>query len=105
MDGWLEKISKFFKDLFAEAFEGLFDLLKDILLWLVENVLTGVGDLLELIPDPCCVPVNWVGDLIAKMPPFAIYVVSQIDFKSALTIIGCGVAFRLLRKLVTLFQW
>ncbi|MGY1488699.1 hypothetical protein ACW4YW_04725 [Methylobacillus pratensis] len=105
MDNWLQKISKFFKDLFGEAFTALFDLLKDILLWLFDNVLTGVGDLLELIPDPCCVPVNWVGDLIGRLPPFAIYVVSQIDFKSALAIIACGVAFRLARKLFTLFQW
>lgn len=105
MDGWLEKISNFFKDLVIGTLLAILEVLKDILLWFVEGFLDGIAYVLGLIPAPTFLPGNWLGELIGQLPSFALYVVSNINFGTALLIIGAGFTFRMLRKVVTLFQW
>ncbi|MBL8506679.1 MAG: hypothetical protein JNJ51_10010 [Methylobacillus glycogenes] len=105
MDGWLEKISNFFKDLVIGTLLAILEVLKDILLWFVEGFLDGVAYVLSLIPAPTFLPGNWLGELIGQLPSFALYVVSNINFGTALLIIGAGFGFRMLRKVFTLFQW
>lgn len=105
MQDWLDKISRFFKDLFSSALNAILELLKDIILWFVEGFLNGIAYVLDLIPAPTFLPNNWLGELIGQLPSFALYVVSNINFGTALLIIGAGFTFRMLRKVVTLFQW
>jgi hypothetical protein len=105
MQGWLDKISNFFVDLFKDLLEGLVNLIRDICLWVLDGILTAIYHLLSLIPAPCCVPVDGLQNLVDNLPPFALYVVSRSDISAAFDILACGVAFYLLRKLFTLGQW
>ena len=104
-DGWLDKISNFFVDLVKDALDALFTLLMDFMLWCLEAVLEAIKVLLYLIPEPCCVSVNWIGNALANLPPYALYVISMLPIEQAFVLIACGVSFYMLRKLVTLGQW
>lgn len=105
MDKWLEKIGDFFSDLFKEAFEGLIDLLKDFMFWIVEGVLNAIASVLELLPVPDFIQNTDLGQILSPLPSFALFVIGNIHLDQCLALIGGGVAFNLLRKLFTLGQW
>lgn len=105
MTDWLSKISKFFVDLVKDLLTAIVELLKDVLLWVLEGLLEAVRILFYLIPEPSFLTPNWMGDLLSPLPPFALFVISQIPFQTAFGIIAAGVTFYLARKLLTLGQW
>ena len=105
MDQWLKKISDFFIDLAKEGLLAVLDVIKDVFFWGLELVLNGIASLLEALPVPDFIANTNFGQILAPLPPFALYIVNQLHLDQAMAIIGAGVAFNLLRKLFTLGQW
>lgn len=107
MDNWLQKITDWFLELAKAVLDVLYQLISDTVLLLLDIILVALSGLLALIPAPCCVAANSIGNVLSSMslPPFAYYVVSNINFQAAFAVLLCGFLFLLARKGLTLFQW
>lgn len=100
----LHDITQWFGDLFKGAFVAIFLLLQDIAVSVFTAFLDAMGTLLAAIP----VPDFMSGGLSAfwvNLPGGILYILTATGAPQALAIIGAGFAFRLTRKLFTLFQW
>jgi len=100
----LAEFTAWLSDLVAQAFSDLFDLLKQAFFWIVDQVLAALEWLIAQIPVP-----EWLSSgmqtLFDSLPQGTLYILSQIGLATGLAMIGAGYAFRLTRKVVTLFQW
>ncbi len=90
---WAEGIwndfTEFFADLPVDIFEALLD---------------GVALVLETIPVPAFITQD-LGFYLNGIDPGILYFVQRSGFANAIALLGAGLSFRLLRKLVTLGQW
>lgn len=100
----LEQFTTWLVDLVRKVFDALWTWITDAAIAVAEGVLTALAALLALIPMPAF--------LAAGMQAFfnglggdILYFLNACGLPSALAIIGSGYAFRLVRKVVTLFQW
>jgi hypothetical protein len=92
--------------LIKTLFLAVWNFIVDIFVNIVELVLVAVHSLISLIPSPSFISQSdWLAQLLSPLPPFALFLVSQLHIPEALAIVGTGVMFNLARKLVTLGQW
>lgn len=100
----LRDITQWFGGLFKAAFAAIFQLLEDIAVAVFTAFLDAIGTLLAAIP----VPDFMSGGLSAfwvNLPGGILYILTATGAPQALAIIGAGFAFRMARKVFTLFQW
>lgn len=102
---WLSAITEWFKTLFVNLFNSLVDFLNDFWLDICEAVLSAIAGTVESIPTPGFLESISLGSLISLLPGDILYFVGYLELPRAFGVISAGVAFRLARKLVTLFQW
>lgn len=76
----------------------------DIPLIILDSVLSAIASILESIPVPDFISSGLSG-LSASVDPGILYFIDQSGIAAALSLLGAGVTFRLLRKLFTLGQW
>lgn len=106
MSEWLSQITSWLVDLVREVFIAGWTFIQDGFIWALSRVLGTVGGWIAGISPPAFLTNGLnVGDLVAGLPPFALYVCGQTRIGEAMAIIGAGVSFYLVRKLVTLGQW
>lgn len=105
---WFTALLNFFRRIF-EWFGGLFGDFMEFVLDLPLKILTGFLDgvlyLLELIPVPDFMTDYSLQTVFGLLPDSVLYFVQFFGIPQALALIGSGVAFNLLRKVVTLGQW
>lgn len=106
MDSWLTNLSTWLVDLIKSAFLALVAFVHDVALWFFDGALSALATLIAAIPAPSFLSggVN-VGSMLSVMPPFTLFVLNQLNIGACLAVISAGVAFRLVRKFTTLFQW
>lgn len=103
---WLANITGWLLDLVKAGFLAVVDLFKDLVVTLLDLVLGGIASLVGAIPAPAFLSSGLnAGGLLSGFPPFALYVAGQTRIGEALAILSAGVAFYLVRKVVTLGQW
>lgn len=103
----MEWFKEFFEDLiqwFYEILLSIFNFVKDIFLVVFELLLDGIVFVFSSIQPPDFL-LNGIDTLTAAIHPDIIYFLGMSGLDTALAIYGSGVAFRMLRKLVTLGQW
>ena len=100
----LSQFTTWLLQLVQEVVGALFGLIKDVLIELLDLVLTAVASLLSLIPVPDFMS-QGLGSLFSGLDGGIAWICAQAGLPQALAIIGGGFAFRFARKLVTLFQW
>lgn len=94
---WLFKLLKAF-------FTTLWDFVTDAFVHLLDLVLGAVVALLSLIPVPSFLS-DGLHTLFANLDPGILWFASTLGLLQGLGFIGAGYLFRLVRKVVTLFQW
>lgn len=103
---WLSSITAFFVNLVKDGFLALVDFVKDAVVFVLDAVLGALSAAIAAIPAPAFLSQGLdAGGLIAGLPAFALYVAGQTRIGEAMAIISAGVAFYLVRKIVTLGQW
>ena len=102
---WLSAITEWLKTLFINIFNSLIDFLNDLWLDIAESVLNALAGTISSIPTPGFLESISLGSLISLLPSDVLYFVGFLELSRAFGLISAGVAFRLARKLVTLFQW
>jgi len=89
---------------FIDVFTDIEELLTDIPLFILEAFLNGVYEVFNTIPVPELFS-NGLAPLLSNLPPSIAYILVSTGFNEALSLLGVGITFRLLRKLFTLGQW
>lgn len=78
--------------------------MSDLPVNLLESVLNAVSSIFTSIPMPSFLTVG-MGSMFNSLPSSVLYFLTESGFFQCLLIFGSGVAFRMLRKLLTLGQW
>jgi hypothetical protein len=100
----LAEFTSWLVGLVTKFFSALWSFVVDAFVNAVEMVANAVVGLLSLIPVPEFMH-QGLQTLYAQLDPGIAYLVSAAGLPTALGIIGTGYAFRLVRKVATLFQW
>lgn len=91
-------------ELVKKVFLAVWDFLSDLFVSILSTVLDAFVALIVSIPLP-----GWLTGGLAEtfgaMDSGVIYIVTACGLPAALSIVGGGYAFRMLRKIFTLFQW
>ncbi|MGA4637426.1 hypothetical protein ACPA5B_26470 [Pseudomonas solani] len=105
---WLGAIARFFLRIF-EWLKGLFldvmEFFLDLPLVVFKGVIEGALYLLTAIPVPDFLASYSLGAMFAALPAALQFFVGAFNLHLVFLIISAGVAFRLLRKVLTLGQW
>ncbi len=100
----LAQFTTWFLGLVAGWFTAFWTFVTDAVVWVADTVLTWVAAALNAVPVP-----DWLSHglstLFSALDGGTMFLLTEAGIPQALGIIGAGFGFRLLRKLVTLFQW
>lgn len=100
----LAEFTAWLSSLVVGWFTALWDFVVDAAIGLFDLLLQAVGALLAAIPLPAFLT-DGLGSLWNALPPGMVWLLSQAGVPAAFAMLGTGFAFRLLRKVFTLFQW
>lgn len=103
--GWLSKLTGWFAYAIHQIFVALAALLHDLVPYLIGAVLDLVAFIVDQISPPDFLSQYSLNTLLGNAGPIVGFFVAQFKVGQALTLIGYGYGFRLLRKFLTLFQW
>lgn len=103
--GWLDKITDWIAGAVHTVFKALVDLLRDVIVWLFEAVLSLFAAMISAIKPPSFLSNYSMGSILGRSGSIAEFFMAQLQIPAALGLIAAGYAFRLLRKFLTLFQW
>jgi len=101
MDGLLDWLWSAIKAVFA----ALWDFVTDLFVALVGALFDLFAWIIQHIPVPEFLASASLSGLFANVDPSILYFVHFFNLPACLGLIGAGVAFRLLRKALTLGQW
>jgi hypothetical protein len=90
--------------LITGLFSAVWDFIADVLLFFLQMILTGLGNVLALLPSCGCFT-GGLQLLYTQLDPGIAYITNQVGVPGALLGIGAAFVFRMSRKLITLFQW
>lgn len=96
---------KWLGDLIKSLWQAFVDFIGDIWIDIADIVLTALASVIASIPSPEFLSSYSIGQIIGMMPSEILYFVGMMQIGEGLTLISAGVAFRLIRKVITLFQW
>lgn len=103
--GWLTDLTNWLAEQIAAFFNALESLLTDLLVMWLEQTCTMVLWVLDHIPLPDWVSTYSLCNLLAQTGPTVTWALDTFRVGEALGLVAAGYGFRLLRKVVTLFQW
>lgn len=102
---WLSSITEWIKTLVTNLWNSLIEFLGDFWIDIAEAILNALAGTVESIPSPGFLDSVSLGSLVSAFPPDVLYFVGFLQLPSAFGLISSGVAFRMARKVATLFQW
>jgi hypothetical protein len=103
--GWLDDLTGWLAQLLKDLFHAGEDLLKDLLIKLIENTLAAWLYVLDSIPVPDFIAQYSLGTLLGAAGPQIGWIMGTFRIGEGLLLLGAGFAFRLTRKALTLGQW
>jgi len=108
MNGIINAISAFAQwllSLVVKGFAAIFDLLGDVLLAAADGFLQAVAAIIAALPAPTFLQSVNLQSLFVSIGPDVLYFLGVFNIGTGITLLGAGFGFRMLRKIVTLFQW
>lgn len=100
----LGELTAWLVELVRSAFSALWSFVVDAAIGIVDLFIGAVTALASAIPVPDFLADGLAG-VYAQLDPGIVYILGASGLPLALAIIGTGYAFRLGRKVATLFQW
>ncbi len=102
---WLKGLTEWLLTLITNLWNSFIDFLKDFWIDIAEMVLSAIAGTVETIPKPGFLEGISLGSFLSHLPNEVLYFVGFLQLPEAFSLIASGVAFRLARKVITLFQW
>jgi len=90
--------------LITKAVNAVFDVVVDALIKVLDLLLGAVVALLSAIPVPASLSAG-MQSLWSTLDPGILWVLNSMGLPACLAMLGTAYGFRLIRKVVTLFQW
>lgn len=103
--GPIDTITNWFKEQFTALWNAFKDFLGDMVTTVVQGVMHLFLAALNAIGVPDFLTTYNLGTLLGQAGPTIIWLAGVMRLGECLLVISAGVAFRLLRKLLTLGQW
>ncbi|WP_168709642.1 hypothetical protein [Rhodanobacter lindaniclasticus] len=103
--GWLSRLTGWVSYALNSLFAAFAAFLKDLVTYILAAVLGIVALAISSIPVPDWIANNSMGSLLGQTGSIVGFFMVQLKIPAALSLIGAGYAFRLVRKFATLFQW
>lgn len=103
--GPLDDLTNWFKEQFQALWNAFKDFLGDLLVTLISGLEHLFLAALNAIGVPSFLTTYNLGTLLGQAGTTAIWLAGVLRLGDCLVVISAGVAFRLLRKLLTLGQW
>lgn len=103
--GWLTDLSQWFWGVVISIFEAIVPMVHDAFVWGLEQLLSLVVMAVNLVGAPTFLAGYSLNTLFAAAGPTFGWLATTFRIGDCLAIIGAGYAFRLVRKVLTLFQW
>lgn len=103
--GWLGDLTDWLLGIFKQIWDAFVQFVKDIFLFILDFVMQVVTWILSNIPVPDWLTQYSLNSILGQAGPTIGWVAHEMQIGQAMTLIAAGYAFRLLRKLLTLFQW
>lgn len=100
----LEQFTEWLGGLVADVFAALWSFVKDAIIEVFDLLLQGIVHLVGLLGAPSFLT-SGLGSLFADLGPATLFLLGSVRVPEVLAMVGTAYAFRLGRKVVTLFQW
>ncbi len=91
--------------LIKDAFEALWLFLLDIFVAIADVVLGVIADAFVAIPAPDFLTQYSLQNIMSGIDPGILYFASGLHLGDCFAVLSAGFAFRMIRKVATLFQW
>lgn len=101
---WLQNAIAWFWSFVVGMVLYVLGALADLAVAIFSAFLAALGALIAAVPVPDFLT-HGLGSLFSALSPGVLYFLGVFQVPAGLAMIGSAVAFRLLRKAVTLFQW
>lgn len=101
----ISKLASWLLQLAQQVFVALWSLVVDLAIGIADLFLIALGAILAAIPAPTFLQAQSLSVMFANIDPSILYFVAALKIGQGLAFLGMGVAFRLTRKIATLFQW
>lgn len=103
--GWLTDITNWFRDAIKDVWQAIVDFFNDLILFGLDGILSLAAVAINAIPAPSFLQSYSIGSIVGAAGPTVGWIVVNFRIAESLSIIAAAYAFRLTRKLFTLFQW
>lgn len=103
--GWLTDFTNWLREQFQAFWNAIEQFGKDMGVYLVERVLELVTVIANAIPVPDALQEISICGILSQAGPTALWVIDVMQIPEGMTVIAAMFVFRMLRKLLTLFQW
>lgn len=102
---WLTGITQWLLEMIVNFWTSFIAFVNDIWVIIAETVLSAISTTIHSIPSPAFLDSYSMGNLLNNFPSDVLYFLSFLQLPAGFSLIAAGVAFRMTRKLITLFQW
>lgn len=104
--GWkLSDLTDWLGEQIKSVWDSFVEFMGDLLVMAVETATDVVVAALDLLPVPDFITTYSICGLLNQAGPLAAWVVSTFRVSEGLLIVAAAIVFRLLRVVLTLFQW
>lgn len=102
---WLTEFTAWISGLIIDLWLDFTDWFSELWISIVDTVLTAFAVSVSQIPVPAFMQTYSMDVLIHHFPDSVAYFISYLRLPEAFALISAGLTFRLVRKVITLFQW
>ncbi|AOY99637.1 DUF2523 domain-containing protein [Cupriavidus sp. USMAHM13] len=103
--GVLSDFATWLLSLFGKLFAAAWDLFSDLAINIVDLALTAIAALIAAIPAPTFLQGVSLQQSFASLAGDVLYFLGVFNIGPGIALLGSAFGFRMLRKVVTLFQW
>ncbi len=101
----LSALAKWLDDIFVAIFVALWSIAEDLMIDALDLFLQGVSAVLGTLPTPTFLSGVSLQTAFGSLGGDVLYFFGVFNIGQGIGLLGAAFAFRMLRKVVTLFQW
>ncbi|WP_247539178.1 DUF2523 domain-containing protein [Ralstonia pseudosolanacearum] len=90
---------------FVAVFAALWSIVEDLCIDVLDLLLNGLTTVLGALPAPSFLTGVSLQSMFGQLGGDVLFFLGAFNIGQGIALLGAGFAFRLLRKVVTLFQW
>ncbi|MEA9963747.1 hypothetical protein [Xanthomonas campestris] len=103
--GPVQDVTNWLREQFQQLFKDFTEFMKDFGVFLFETGLEFVRVIVDALPAPDFLTQFALCTVLAKAGPWAAWAMSTFHLGEAMALLGTAIVFRLLRVILTAFQW